>query len=156
MTLGTTALLGLLLIPLIFWRWLPGKLLKGVVVLVALAPALLYLTIIATVLASAITALFTGSASGLGSGSGPLLQRTLSSLGVRGIGAAPALIALTLYALLPIVRNAFTGLRNVPEAAVEAGRGMGMSPRQLLLQVELSRVCGPPPCSSSASPPSPT
>lgn len=136
-TLGTAALLGLLLLPLLLWRWLPGPLLKGLTALVALVPALLYLTITATVLASVVTALFTASDPGIGAGTGPLLQRPLSSLGVRGIGAAPALIALTLYALLPIVRNAFTGLQNVPVAAVEAGRGMGMSPRQLMWRVEL-------------------
>ena len=65
------------------------------------------------------------------------LDRPLASVGVRGIGSAPALIALTLYALLPIVRNTYTGLKGVPSAATEAGRGMGMSPRQLLLRVQL-------------------
>lgn len=62
---------------------------------------------------------------------------TLAELGVRGIGTAPALIALTLYALLPIVRNTYTGFLEVPQAVIEAGRGMGMSPRQLLWRVEL-------------------
>ncbi len=61
----------------------------------------------------------------------------LRSLGVRGIGAAPALVALTLYALLPIVRNTYTGLSIVPRPILEAGRGMGMSRLQLLLRVEL-------------------
>src|SRR5262249_47045897 len=48
-----------------------------------------------------------------------------------------AAIALTLYALLPIVRNAIAGLRGVDAAAVEAARGMGMAPWQLLRLVEL-------------------
>jgi osmoprotectant transport system permease protein len=64
----------------------------------------------------------------------PVLARTgwLSPFGFP-----PALIALTLYAILPILRNAITGLRNVDPAAREAGRGMGMSPWQLVHIVEL-------------------
>jgi osmoprotectant transport system permease protein len=58
-------------------------------------------------------------------------------VGVSSFGFAPAAIALTLYALLPIVRNAIAGLRGVDAAAVEAARGMGMAPRQLLRLVEL-------------------
>jgi osmoprotectant transport system permease protein len=60
----------------------------------------------------------------------------LRAIGVRGIGAAPALIALALYALLPIVRNTVIGLASVPISAFEAGRGMGMSPKQLFWRVE--------------------
>jgi len=60
----------------------------------------------------------------------------LRAMGIRGIGATPALIALTMYALLPIVRNTVTGLASVPPSALDAGRGMGMSPRQLFNQVE--------------------
>lgn len=52
-------------------------------------------------------------------------------------GFPPALIALTLYAILPILRNAITGLRGVDPAAREAGRGMGMSAWQLMRTVEL-------------------
>jgi osmoprotectant transport system permease protein len=48
-----------------------------------------------------------------------------------------AILALTLYALLPVIRNTYTGIRGVDPAVVEAGRGMGMTDRQLLLQVEL-------------------
>jgi osmoprotectant transport system permease protein len=48
-----------------------------------------------------------------------------------------AILALTLYALLPIIRNTYTGIRSVDPAVVEAGRGMGLTDRQLLLQVEL-------------------
>jgi osmoprotectant transport system permease protein len=48
-----------------------------------------------------------------------------------------AILALTLYALLPIIRNTYTGIRGVEPAVVEAGRGMGMTDRQLLFQVEL-------------------
>jgi osmoprotectant transport system permease protein len=48
-----------------------------------------------------------------------------------------AILALMLYALLPLIRNTYTGIRGVDPAVVEAGRGMGMTDRQLLWQVEL-------------------
>ena len=66
-----------------------------------------------------------------------VLGAPLQESGVRGIGAAPAVLALTLYALLPLVLNTYTGLRGVPEDARDAGRGMGMSPEQLFWRVEL-------------------
>jgi len=48
-----------------------------------------------------------------------------------------AILALTLYALLPIIRNTYTGIRGVDPAVIEAGRGMGLTDRQLLFQVQL-------------------
>lgn len=48
-----------------------------------------------------------------------------------------AILALVLYALLPVIRNTYTGIMGVDRAVVEAGRGMGMTGRQLLFQVEL-------------------
>jgi osmoprotectant transport system permease protein len=48
-----------------------------------------------------------------------------------------AILALTLYALLPIIRNTYTGIRGVDPAVAEAGRGMGLTESQLLLQVQL-------------------
>ena len=48
-----------------------------------------------------------------------------------------AIIALALYALLPLIRNTYVGITGVDRAVVEAGRGMGMTDRQLLFQVEL-------------------
>lgn len=48
-----------------------------------------------------------------------------------------AILALSLYALLPVIRNTFTGIRSVDPAVVEAGRGMGMTESQLLFHVEL-------------------
>jgi len=48
-----------------------------------------------------------------------------------------AILALTLYALLPLSRNTYTGIRGVDPAVVAAGRGMGLTDRQLLFQVEL-------------------
>src|ERR1700693_1599854 len=47
-----------------------------------------------------------------------------------------AILALTLYALLPLIRNTSTGIKRVDRAVIEAGRGMGMTDRQLLRQVE--------------------
>jgi osmoprotectant transport system permease protein len=63
----------------------------------------------------------------------PLADR----LGIRGIGAAPAVVALFLYSLLPIVANTVAGLKRVSRAAVEAAHGMGMTGWQVLTQVEL-------------------
>jgi osmoprotectant transport system permease protein len=48
-----------------------------------------------------------------------------------------AILALTLYALLPVIRNTYTGIRGVDPAVVESARGMGMTDSQLLWQVEL-------------------
>lgn len=48
-----------------------------------------------------------------------------------------AILALALYALLPLIRNTYTGIQGVDRAVVEAGRGMGMTDRQLLWQVQL-------------------
>jgi osmoprotectant transport system permease protein len=61
----------------------------------------------------------------------------LAAVGIGGIGVTPAIIALVLYALLPVVRNTSVGLTGVDPAAVEAGRGMGLSPRQVFWQIEL-------------------
>jgi osmoprotectant transport system permease protein len=59
-----------------------------------------------------------------------------------GIGARTAIVALVLYALLPIIRNTFTGIRSVDPAIRDAGRGMGLTDRQLLFQVELPLAPG--------------
>lgn len=53
-----------------------------------------------------------------------------------------AILALTLYALLPLIRNTYAGIKGVDPAVVEAGRGMGLTDRQLLLQVELPLALG--------------
>lgn len=53
-----------------------------------------------------------------------------------------AILALTLYALLPILRNTHAGITGVDRAVVEAARGMGMTGRQLLFQVELPLAFG--------------
>ena len=54
-----------------------------------------------------------------------------------GIGAKTALIALIIYALLPILRNTYTGVTSIDSSIIEAGRGMGMTKNQLLWQIEL-------------------
>ena len=54
-----------------------------------------------------------------------------------GIGKVPAIVALTLYSLLPIIRNTYTGISGVDPAIREAGRGMGMTDKELLMQVEI-------------------
>lgn len=59
-----------------------------------------------------------------------------------GIGATTAIVALTLYALLPIVRNTHAGIRGIDPAIREAARGMGMTGRQLLTRVELPLAAG--------------
>jgi len=59
-----------------------------------------------------------------------------------GIGARTAIVALVLYALLPIIRNTFIGISSVDPAIRDAGRGMGMTDRQLLFQVELPLALG--------------
>ena len=54
-----------------------------------------------------------------------------------GIGALPAIAALFLYALLPIIRNTYTGIKEVDEAVVDAAKGMGMTDGQILLKVQM-------------------
>jgi osmoprotectant transport system permease protein len=61
----------------------------------------------------------------------------LAALGIHGIGVAPALIALTLYALLPVARNTLAALLGVDPAVIESATGMGMTRRQILWRVEL-------------------
>ena len=61
----------------------------------------------------------------------------LADMGVRGIGWAPALLALIGYSLLPMTRNTFVALEGVSPAVIESARGMGMSPLQVFVQVRL-------------------
>jgi osmoprotectant transport system permease protein len=84
-------------------------------------------------------------------GSANIIQ-TIPSLALFGfllpapwIGARAdrlAILALLLYALLPLIRNTYTGIQGVDPAVVEAGRGMGMTTRQLLWQVQLPLALG--------------
>ena len=61
----------------------------------------------------------------------------LGQMGISGVGLAPAVLALLLYALLPIVRSTLAGLEQVPVAATTSARAMGMAPWQVLWHVEL-------------------
>jgi len=61
----------------------------------------------------------------------------LRDIGIRGVGPAPAFIALVIYSLLPIVRNTYVSLRQVDPAVIDAGLGMGMSRRQVFRKVEI-------------------
>jgi osmoprotectant transport system permease protein len=63
----------------------------------------------------------------------PLLRQ----LGIRGIGFTPAIIALVIYSLLPIVRNTYVGLRQLDPSIVNAGFGMGMSRFQVFRKLEV-------------------
>lgn len=66
-----------------------------------------------------------------------LLIPVLSALALPSIGYLPAVIALVAYGLLPILRNTYTGIREVDPAMIEAGRGMGMTGRHILLRIKL-------------------
>ena len=61
----------------------------------------------------------------------------LREIGITGVGWAPAMIALVLYSLLPIVRNTYSSLKVIPTDTVEAARAMGMSRIQVLGKVEI-------------------
>jgi len=84
-------------------------------------------------------------------GSANIIQ-TIPSLALFGfllpapwIGARAdrlAILALTLYALLPLIRNTYVGIKGVDRSVIEAGRGMGMTDSQLLWQVELPLAMG--------------
>ncbi|MGB4587985.1 MAG: ABC transporter permease [Clostridiaceae bacterium] len=59
-----------------------------------------------------------------------------NSIGVSGIGWAPAFVALTLYTLLPIGRNTLVGFSSVDKNVIEAAKGMGMNSKEILLKIE--------------------
>ena len=61
----------------------------------------------------------------------------LRDFGIRGIGVAPALTAMTLYALLPVLRNGVVALTGVSRGALDAARGMGMTDGQRFWRVQL-------------------
>ena len=54
-----------------------------------------------------------------------------------GIGAPPAIVVLFLYSLLPIIRNTYTGLRDIPRALIESAEALGLTRRQRLRLIEL-------------------
>jgi osmoprotectant transport system permease protein len=66
-----------------------------------------------------------------------LMVPLLGAIGATSIGYAPAFVALTLYSMLPVLRNTVTALSGIDATLIEAARGVGMSPRERLLHVEL-------------------
>jgi osmoprotectant transport system permease protein len=65
------------------------------------------------------------------------IKNALPSIGISAIGALPAVIAITLYSLLPVVQNTYTGIRSVSKESCDAGEGLGMSRLQILSKIEL-------------------
>jgi osmoprotectant transport system permease protein len=61
----------------------------------------------------------------------------LRDIGIRGVGLTPAIIALTIYSLLPIVSNTYVGIRQVDPSVIESGLGMGMNRWQVFRRVEM-------------------
>lgn len=98
----------------------------------SLAIALLMLPIIQTIPSIALFGLLIAPLSGLAAA-----IPWLAELGIGGIGLAPAIIALVLYALLPLVRNVVAGLEAVPDSVVESAKGMGMTRQQLFFRVQM-------------------
>ncbi len=66
-----------------------------------------------------------------------LIMLLFAVLPLQTIGMLPAMVALVLYALLPVLRNTYTGIRQVDATLIEVAQGLGMRPRQILLAVEL-------------------
>lgn len=66
-----------------------------------------------------------------------MLMLLLGAMGLSAIGFLPAVIALIVYGQLPILRNTYTAIQAVDPAMIEAGRGMGMNERQILLKIKL-------------------
>ena len=66
-----------------------------------------------------------------------IMVPVLAALNLQSIGYLPAIIGLTLYSILPILRNTVAGLQSVDPALIEAARGVGMTPAQQLRRVEL-------------------
>jgi osmoprotectant transport system permease protein len=95
------------------------------------SPVLGFASVLQTIPSLALLALMVPVLAGLGA--------LLAGFGVeiRSIGFLPAVVALTLYSVLPILRNTVTGIGGVDPALVEAARGVGMTDRQRLVRVEL-------------------
>jgi osmoprotectant transport system permease protein len=94
--------------------------------------ALPVLNVIQTIPSIALFGLLMAPLAGLAAALPPLAR-----IGIAGVGPAPALIALVLYALLPVVRNTIAGLQNVPEPVREAARGMGMTRAQAFWRIDV-------------------
>ena len=95
-------------------------------------PSLLAASLVQTIPSIALLALFYPLLLALSA-----LSKAWFGQGFQALGFAPSLMALTLYGMLPILRNGVAGILGVDPAAVEAARGMGMTDTQRLLRVEL-------------------
>ncbi len=94
-------------------------------------PALGFASLVQTIPSLALLALFYPLLLALSAAA-----RMLSGHGFAALGFLPSLLALSLYALLPILRNGVAGLTGLDPAVIEAARAVGMTPRQRLFQVE--------------------
>jgi osmoprotectant transport system permease protein len=113
---------GLLAFPLGVWATRRPRL---------LAPVMLLASVVQTVPGIALLAVMVPLLAWLGAALSPL------GVQVRAIGFLPAFLALTVYSVLPMLRNTVTGVRGVDAAVREAALGVGMTDRQLLFRVEL-------------------
>lgn len=95
-------------------------------------PTLTAVSVIQTIPSLALLALMVPLLAGISA-----LTLAAFSLEVSALGFWPAVIALTLYSMLPMVRNTVTGITGVDPSLIEAARGVGMTPRQVLWRVEL-------------------
>jgi osmoprotectant transport system permease protein len=95
-------------------------------------PVLAFASIVQTVPSLALLALFYPLLLALSS-----VSRHVFGAGFSALGFLPSLLALTLYSMLPILRNGVTALTSIEPAVIEAARGVGMTDRQRLLRVEL-------------------
>jgi osmoprotectant transport system permease protein len=98
-------------------------------------PVLSFVSLVQTIPGLALMALFYPFLLALS-----LLSAQITGHGFSALGFLPALMALTLYSMLPIVRNIVTGIVNLDPALIEAAHGVGMTARQRLLRVELPLV----------------
>ncbi|MBD3674282.1 MAG: ABC transporter permease subunit [Planctomycetaceae bacterium] len=96
------------------------------------APVLTFVSIVQTIPSLALLALMVPVLVGVN-----YLLTPVTGLSLPELGFIPTIVALTLYSLLPILRNSVTGLLNVDPAIKEAAKGVGMTPRQSLWKVEL-------------------
>lgn len=95
-------------------------------------PVLAFASLIQTIPSLALLALFYPLLLALSA-----LSTRIFGHGFSALGFLPSLLALTLYSMLPIIRNGVTGIVNLNPAVIEAARGVGMTDRQRLLRIEL-------------------
>jgi len=100
-------------------------------------PSLMVASLVQTVPALALLVLIFVAIQGLNAVGRWLFGMPPDAALLRGIGFIPAVTALTLYAILPMLRNTVTGLRSIDPAVIEAAYGVGMYSRQVLMRIEL-------------------